>query len=180
MTNFFYVLDPGASVFVTETANIAVTTVNTATWSAELVPQEYLLPATGRATVTVETLNPAIVLTKTVGLDPNACAVTDDIAVPAGTDVTYCYTVQNTGDVTLNSGRPGRQRAGQPPHRLSYAALAPGSSVFVTETATINVTTVNTGTWTAYNDADVQVCSTPNCPSRTTTWPASATRWTRW
>ncbi|MEI2690146.1 MAG: proprotein convertase P-domain-containing protein [Anaerolineae bacterium] len=37
--------------------------------------------------------NPAITLDKTVGTDPNVCAVTDDITVPAGTDVTYCYEV---------------------------------------------------------------------------------------
>jgi hypothetical protein len=47
---------------------------------------------------------PSLVLTKTVGLDPNVCATADNIIVPAGqggTAVTYCYTVQNTGNITL-------------------------------------------------------------------------------
>ncbi|MCB9141397.1 MAG: proprotein convertase P-domain-containing protein [Anaerolineales bacterium] len=165
LTNFFYQLDPGASVFVTETANIAVTTVNTATWTAELAPQEGnpLAEATDVATVTVEMLNPAIVLTKTVGLDPNTCAVTDDITVPSGTDVTYCYTVENTGDVTLNLHDLDDSELGNLFTGFPYA-LTPGSSVFVTETATINVTTVNTGTWTAYNAGELEICSTPNVP----------------
>ena len=46
--------------------------------------------------------NPAITLTKTVGTDASVCATTDEITVPAGTEVAYCYEVVNTGDVTLN------------------------------------------------------------------------------
>jgi len=45
--------------------------------------------------------NPAITLAKTVGTDPSVCAATDSINVPAGTEVTYCFLVTNTGDVTL-------------------------------------------------------------------------------
>ena len=94
---------------------------------------------------------PAIALTKTVGVDPLTCAATDNITVPAGTDVTYCYSVENTGNVTLNfhdlvDSELDSLLAGYP------YALAPGASVFVTETANIAVTTVNTATWTAYND----------------------------
>ncbi|MBK7199407.1 hypothetical protein [Candidatus Amarolinea dominans] len=71
----------------------------------------------------------AITLNKTVGADPNTCALTDEITVASGTEVTYCCTVENTGTVELNlhdlddSGQvrfstvfPSRCR---PPHRRS-------------------------------------------------------------
>jgi subtilisin-like proprotein convertase family protein len=166
LTNFSYVLAPGASVFVTETATIAVTTVNTATWSAEETFLEGGNPsawATDMATVTVQSaIGPAIVLTKTVGTDPLVCATTDVLTVPAGTEVTYCYEVENTGDVTLNLHDLDDSELGSLLSGFSYA-LAPGASAFITESATINVTTVNTATWTAYNSGvGVGLCNTPN------------------
>ncbi len=45
---------------------------------------------------------PSIVMSKTVGTDPLACAVTDEITIMSGEEATYCFTVENTGDVTLN------------------------------------------------------------------------------
>ncbi len=165
LTNFNYALAPGASVFVTETATIAVTTVNTATWYAEegfLEGGPVSASASDTATVTVESaIGPAIVMTKTVGTDPLACATTDEITVTAGAEVTYCYEVENTGDVTLNLHDLDDSEMGSILSGFPYA-LAPGASAFVTETATINVTTVNTATWTAYNGGAVEVCSTPN------------------
>ncbi|MFZ0546131.1 MAG: hypothetical protein WAM60_11865, partial [Candidatus Promineifilaceae bacterium] len=47
---------------------------------------------------------PGITLTKTVGMDPNTCASSSTLDIPAGgggTVVGYCYTVMNTGNVTL-------------------------------------------------------------------------------
>ncbi len=110
----------------------------------------YLATAERMPVVACEPPNPAITLAKTVGTDPLVCATTDEITVPAGTDVTYCYEVTNTGDVTLNLHDLDDSELGNLLSGLSYA-LAPGASAFVTETATINVTTVNTATWTAYN-----------------------------
>ena len=46
---------------------------------------------------------PAITVAKTVGTVPGVCAATSNITVPLATMVYYCYTVTNTGDVTLNS-----------------------------------------------------------------------------
>ena len=156
-----YALTPGASVFVTQTTTINVTTVNTGTWSAYNQGPIDLVTASDMATVTVESQAPAIVLTKTVGLDPNVCATTDDITVPANTDVTYCYEVENTGSVTLNLHDLDDSELGNIFTDLAYT-LTPGASVFVTQTTPIAVTTVNTGTWTAYNGGAVEVCSTPN------------------
>ncbi|MCB0207434.1 MAG: hypothetical protein KDH89_21645, partial [Anaerolineae bacterium] len=99
----------------------------------------------------------AISLNKTVGTDPGVCAVTDTIDVPAGTEVTYCYEVTNTGTATLNYHDLDDSELGNIFSGLPYA-LIPGASAFITQSVTINATTVNTGTWTAYNP----LCSTPN------------------
>ena len=105
--------------------------------------------ATDTATVTVVAPDPAIVLTKTVGLDANACATTDMITVPSGgVDVTYCYTVQNTGNITMTVHDLVDSELGTILSSFPYM-LTPGASVFVTATTNIAVTTVNTATWTA-------------------------------
>lgn len=150
-TSLSYVLAPGASAFITETATINVTTVNTAIWTAYNVGPTDVVTATDVATVTVEVANPSIALNKTVGTDPLTCAVTDEVALPAGGgEVTYCYEIENTGNVTLNLHDLYDNQLGNIFTSLSYA-LAPGASAFITDTATINVTTVNTAIWTAYN-----------------------------
>ncbi len=46
----------------------------------------------------------SIELNKTVGTDPATCANTNSLTLPAtGGDVTYCYTVENTGSITLTN-----------------------------------------------------------------------------
>ncbi len=149
LSGFNYALAPGASAFITETTNIAVTTVNTATWTAYNTGGPSV-QATDAATVTVEGPAPAIVLTKTVGTDTTVCATSDAITVPANTDVTYCYTVENTGNTPFNKHDLTDSELGALLTNFPYV-LAPGASVFVTETATIAVTTVNTATWYAEN-----------------------------
>ena len=44
---------------------------------------------------------PAIVITASVGLDPHQCATSTAVTVTAGVEVTFCYVVANTGDVTF-------------------------------------------------------------------------------
>ena len=66
-------------------------------------PEEGVSGFANPATVTVAASNPSIVLNKTVGTDPLACATTDEIVLPpGGGEVIYCYEVTNTGDLTLN------------------------------------------------------------------------------
>lgn len=150
---FPYMFSPGNSVFVTQTAFVDVTTVNTATWTAYNPVDGGVLPpgeatASDMATVTVDLPDPAIVLTKTVGLDINACAPTDTIAVPQNTEVTYCYFVENTGNTPFNLHDLVDSELGSILSGFAYD-LTPGSSVWLTQTATIAVTTLNTATWTA-------------------------------
>ncbi len=154
LSAFPYALSPGASAFLTATATITASTVNTATWTAYNAGPIDVVTATDTATVKV--LAPAIALRKTVGTDPAICALTDEIAVPPGTDVTYCYEVENTGDVTLSFHDLDDSELGVLLSGFPYA-LSPGASAFLTATATITVTTINTATWTAYNAGPIDV-----------------------
>lgn len=142
---------------VTVSEVITVSVDNTATWSVEQVGGLEVASASDSASVQV--VNPAITLTKTVGTTPGVCAPTNAISVVPGTTVYYCYTVTNTGDVTLNLHDLGDSELGTTFTGLNYA-LAPGASVNTVAaglmiSAVIDVTTVNTATWTAYNDAIV-------------------------
>ncbi len=106
---------------------------------------------------------PAIEIVKTVGTNPATCAATDEITVPAGTEVYYCYTVTNTGDVTLNLHDLDDSELGNIFTGFNYA-LAPGASVDtvtagVTASAVITVDTTNTATWTGYNTGPTDVAS---------------------
>ena len=92
----------------------------------------------------------SISLDKTVGLDPNACALTNEVTVAAGTTVVYCYTVTNTGSETLGTHTLVDDHLGTLLNNFAYS-LTPGASAFITESATINATTVNSATWTASN-----------------------------
>lgn len=92
----------------------------------------------------------AIILTKTVGLDNGSCAPVDYLEVPApGTEVYYCYTVQNTGNITLTEHELFDDQLGQVLPSTSYD-LGPGDifSLYPV-TGTISSSTLNVATWTA-------------------------------
>ena len=98
--------------------------------------------------------DPAVSLAKTAGLDPNACAATDELELTAPADVTYCFRVTNTGGVTLTRHTVNDSELGNLLNNFAFP-LAPGASAFITETAHIEHTTVNTATWTAFNPGPV-------------------------
>ena len=147
-------LMPNASVFITHTALITETTVNTATWTAYNPGPTDLVEATDSATVTV--VPPSIALTKTVGLDPTVCATTDAITVGPNTAVTYCFEVTNTSLTTFGLHDLVDSQIGVLFKELPVS-LMPNASVFVTHTALITETTVNTATWTAYNAGPINL-----------------------
>jgi len=93
----------------------------------------------------------AINLVKTVSLTADPCTTgADIIVVPPGTDVYYCYEVTNTGFDTLTTHDLVDSELGT---LLSGFALslAPAATANVTQgPITINTTTMNTATWTAY------------------------------
>ncbi|GAB4144779.1 MAG: hypothetical protein Fur0021_01620 [Candidatus Promineifilaceae bacterium] len=158
LTGFAYNLMPGESVSTVDagleiSANIMVTTMNTATWTAY---DSAGLSASAEASATVNVVNPAISVTKTVGTAAGVCATESEITVEPGTDVYYCYTVTNTGDVTLPWHDLTDSELGDIFMGFAYD-LTPGGSVSTVDagleiSATIMVTTTNTATWTAYVD----------------------------
>lgn len=105
-----------------------------------------------------EVLTPTITLTKTVGSHPNTCAPTSAITLAGGGDVTYCYEVVNTGPITLTLHTLEDSELGGILDDFPYT-LAPGASAFLTATTAITQTTVNTATWTAYNEGPTAVAT---------------------
>ena len=103
----------------------------------------------------------SMTLTKTVGTTPGVCAATSSITVPAGTVVYYCYTVANTGNLTLHRHDLADSELGSIFASLPYT-LTPGSSIDTVTlgqmaSTTINTTTVNSALWTGYNLGPIDV-----------------------
>jgi uncharacterized repeat protein (TIGR01451 family) len=90
---------------------------------------------------------PAIALTKTVGT-ANSCGTSNALVVGPGTAVQYCYTVRNTGNVSLTTHALTDTQLGSLIGSLVFT-LTPGASTVVTAPATIATTTVNTASWFA-------------------------------
>ena len=99
-----------------------------------------------------------ITLDKTVGTNPSTCATSDEVTAAPGSEVTYCYKVTNTGQVTLSTHTLVDSELGVILNEFPYS-LSPGASAFLTQTATIYTTTVNTATWTAFNPGPTDVIS---------------------
>jgi hypothetical protein len=154
LNDFPQAIPPQGTTFVTHTAIITQTTVNSATWTAYNPGPTDVAMATDSATVTV--VPPSILFTKTVGLDANLCASEKAITVEPGTPVTYCFTVRNTGLTALTQHTLVDSHLGALLED-STIALSPQESTFLTQTATITQTTINSATWTSYNPGPVDV-----------------------
>ncbi|MCA9992145.1 MAG: hypothetical protein KDE29_14220, partial [Anaerolineales bacterium] len=99
-------------------------------------------------------INPAIVVTATVGLDPMTCATTSSLVVgQPSTDVYYCYTVENTGNITLSlhdiMDDVGTNLSGVA-YDLAPGATADTVALGLTISETVTTDTTNTVVWTAY------------------------------
>jgi hypothetical protein len=155
LSNFAYVLAPGASAVVTQAYTADVSVTNVATWTASfqvepagVAPPQVAAATTASATVTVTPRTPNIELRKTVGLTPAGCATDKQVSVFSGTKVYYCFTVENTGLVTLTKHSLQDSVLGQVLSNFDYV-LAPGASVFITSVHTATVGVTNIATWTA-------------------------------
>lgn len=153
--DFPFDLEPGNTVFITQTTTITSSVTNVASWTAYNPGPTDVITATDIATVTVDL--PAVVLTTTVGTDPLACAsTTNSISVLSGTAVTYCYNIANTGSITLTRHSLEDSELGPVLSDFPYS-LVPGASAFLTATTLITSSVVNTAVWTAYNPGPVDV-----------------------
>jgi uncharacterized repeat protein (TIGR01451 family) len=104
----------------------------------------------GSASASTAILTPSITLAKTVSTD-GSCGVSNDISVPRFSDVTYCYTVENTGNVDLNVHDLFDDVLGQLFTGFGYT-LTPGASTSYLTTTQVTTDTFNTATWTAWAD----------------------------
>lgn len=138
-------LAPGGSMLITESATIAATTINTATWNARTTTGTAVL-ATDSARVNTQL--PAISLNKTVGLSDVSCAATNSRSVEPGTSVTFCYEVTNTGPVTVSTHTLVDDQLGTL-FSGSNIILGPGQSDQHLETVIAGTAVTNEGTWTA-------------------------------
>ena len=64
-----------------------------------------------------------IAFTKTVGLASNLCSTSEAITVSPGTSVTYCYTVQNTSNITSSMQMLVDRRCITPPGQSTQCTL---------------------------------------------------------
>lgn len=145
-------------------------------------PFEAIPSSAERASAMVNTLNwcapslsaelSAISLEKTVGLDAGSCSTADSLIVPTGTDVTYCYTVTNLGSSTYITHTLVDDQLGSILSDFPLS-LGPGTSAFVTDTATINSDITNTGVWTATVSSGSSVMAMDTASVNTITTPLS-------
>ncbi|MEW5986901.1 MAG: SBBP repeat-containing protein [Chloroflexota bacterium] len=91
-----------------------------------------------------------ISLVKTVGTDRRNCAMTKEAAVYAGAEVTYCYQVRNNSPLTLGTHDLADSELGTLLSDFRFE-LEAGATTYVTATAVITQTTVNSATWTTYS-----------------------------
>src|SRR5688572_691025 len=99
-----------------------------------------------------QTADPSITLRKTVGpgVDINNCATTQSLAVPAGSQVSYCYRVTNTGNVALTTHTLVDSELGIILNNFPYT-LEPDTSAFIIQSTTITGPITNEATWTSAN-----------------------------
>ena len=93
---------------------------------------------------------PAINVAKTVS-DDGSCGASNTISIPYGATVTYCYQVENTGNVTLTHHTVVDDMLGTVLGPAAPYSLAPGATYAFTTTDVLNANSVtNVATWTAF------------------------------
>ncbi|MCA9444544.1 MAG: hypothetical protein KC964_27405, partial [Candidatus Omnitrophica bacterium] len=148
LTDFPYALAPSSRVFVTAEQTIYESVIGTATWSA--VDMDTATTASSIASTTV-TVPPPVTLRKTVGIDPQICASTDEITVNSGTNVYYCFEITNNSQATFDIHSLVDSEVGPILTDFPYM-LAPAASVFVTAEQTVGSSVIGTATWTVYEE----------------------------
>ena len=93
--------------------------------------------------------NHSITVNKTVSTD-GSCGTSNNITAPYNSNVTYCYQITNSGNLTYTSHMVVDDQLGTVLPMTAYS-LAPGASYQFTTTVPFNQNSVtNVMTWTAY------------------------------
>ncbi len=92
---------------------------------------------------------PEITLQKTVGTNSNSCGSQSEITVNSGTSVYYCYTVENTGMISLTTHNLVDDQLGQLLSNEAITLQIGQTHSFISSGTTITQTTVNTAIWSA-------------------------------
>lgn len=117
----------------------------------------------------------SILLTKTVGLGPG-CASTNDITVPLGSTVTYCYTVGNTGNTNLMTHTLEDDVLGNLVGPNAVFDLMPGEEFQkLVSSGPIVQQVINTATWTAITNVVDDKYACDSCDTGTWTLTATST-----
>lgn len=145
----YYVQSTAPAADLTNTATVTATPVDAGGTSIGV-------PVSDTDTAAVDVIAPSLALEKTVvsghAAGTNCSSALDEIVVGDRVDVTYCFTVTNTGDTHLQSiGLADPLLGGDAPILLSAdsSPLAPGDSAnYYAETLTnaVGLTTVNVAT----------------------------------
>jgi hypothetical protein len=142
------VLPPSATHTITQTKIVTQTINSNALWQAN--GPEGNATASSSSLVSVQPAQ--ISLLQTVGLSSDGvdCPTQKTITVTLLIPVIHCYTVTNTGAVTLNIHRIGDNVLGTIQDNLSFS-LASGVSAYITETIIHTNTITSLATWVAHN-----------------------------
>ena len=116
---------------------------------------------------------PSIKVSKTVGTEPSKCADKAEITAQANEQVVYCYTVENTGQVTLTSHDVWDSQFGALLED-SHFDLAPGAIGLFTITAEITESIQTSVTWVAHGTAVIPAGAATMPTSRAISITASA------
>lgn len=92
---------------------------------------------------------PSIKVSKTVGIDPAECAGTTEIVVEIDAQVFYCYTIENTGLITLTNHDVRDSQFGVLLEDSQFD-LAPSAIGFFTITSEITESVQTSVTWVAH------------------------------
>jgi hypothetical protein len=161
LRDFAFELEPGASVNTVQAgltlgAVLEETTVNRAVWDG-FIGNRRVASAEASTTVNVTPLpepEVGLSLSATVGTEAGVCAEQSEITVGESTEVFYCYTITNTGEVTIPLHNLADEVSGVILRDFAFE-LEPGASVNTVEaeltiSAVLEETTVNRAVWDGF------------------------------
>ncbi|MCG3197681.1 MAG: hypothetical protein GHCLOJNM_02171 [bacterium] len=144
LVDFPYALAPAATAYITQTYTAWGSVVHDSTWTVVDLDTGNMEMAQDSATVQV---SDAIEVEVGVGADSSVCSGSEEISVPKGLKVHFCYSVRNASNITFELHTLISDEGGTILQNFPYL-LAPASMAFITHEYTANSSMVNHATWT--------------------------------